>query len=122
MSSDKIKGWSLMDPKPISLYLEEHDEYITAWNGYLMPQVFALNFAVEMFGGYPTPRMREEMFKTWKRLYLSGAFEEANWDSFLNEEPDRVIGYLRKMMGPHLSVLIKDKKGISEVLQWFNND
>ena len=66
----KILSWSQLDPKPVLLYVKEYDNTLVAWNGVLMTKVVALNLAIEQFGKYPTPKMKNEMFKTYKQLYI----------------------------------------------------
>ena len=116
---DKVIAWSLLDPKPICLYVKEYDETLVAWNGMLMTKVVALNMAIEQFGKYPTPKMKQEMFKTYKQLYMTGFFGEQNWDSFFDgTSADNLFSYLRKINQAHLVKTVKDKK-ITEILGWF---
>jgi len=114
----KILSWSQLDPKPVLLYIKEYDNTLVAWNGVLMTKVVALNLAIEQFGKYPTPKMKNEMFKTYKQLYITGFFGEQNWDSFFEGSADNLFLYVRKLNKEHLMKLVKGKK-ITEVLGWF---
>jgi len=114
----KILSWSQLDPKPVLLYVKEYDNTLVAWNGVLMTKVVALNLAIEQFGKYPTPKMKNEMFKTYKQLYITGFFGEQNWDSFFEGSADNLFLYVRKLNKEHLMKLVKGKK-ITEVLGWF---
>jgi len=114
----KILSWSQLDPKPVLLYVKEYDDTLVAWNGVLMTKVVALNMTIEQFGKYPTPKMKKEMFKTYKQLYMTGFFGEQNWDSFFEGTADNLFMYIRSLNKEHLIKLTKDKK-ITEVLGWF---
>ena len=114
----KILSWSQLDAKPVCLYVKEYDETLVAWNGILMNKVVALNMAIEQFEKYPTPKMKKEMFKVYKQLYMTGFFGEQKWDSFFESTSDNLFTYLRNVNKDHISKLVKDKK-ISEVLGWF---
>ena len=114
----KIISWSLLDPKPVLLYVKEYDNTLVAWNGVLMTKVVALNMAIEEFGKWPTPKMKQEMFKTYKQLYITGFFGKQDWDSFFGVSADNLFSYLRKLNKAHLTKVSKGKK-ISEVLGWF---
>ena len=52
------QSWSMLDPKPVLLYLSNLDEYIVYWNGKVMPHAMALNMALETYGIYATPEMK----------------------------------------------------------------
>lgn len=117
---DKIMAWSQIDKRPVLLHVSEYDETLVAWNGVLMNQLVAMNVAIEQFGKYPTPKMKDEMFIRYKQLYMTGFFGEQNWDSFFNDKPDNFFMYIRKVNKDHLFKQCKDTK-ISEVLGWFRS-
>ena len=50
-------SWSLLDPKPVLLYLPKCDDYIVYWNGVAMTHSMALCRAMELTGVYATPEM-----------------------------------------------------------------
>lgn len=116
---EKILAWSQLSASPVLLYVERYDDTLVAWNGILMNKVVALNFAIEAFGKYPTPKMKTAMFNEYKRLYMTGFFGDQNWDSFFNSgTADNFFMYLRKVNQEHLVKITKGKK-ITEILSWF---
>ena len=111
-------SWSLLDPKPVLLYLKKHDEYIVYWNGIAMTHSQALCMSMEYCGIYPTPEMKSVAQKTFEKLYYAGAFETRAWDQQVgSSEP--VYSAQKKWMKDHLEKMIKDKDP-KEVLSWFD--
>lgn len=111
------QSWSLIDPKPVLLYLENHDDYIVYWNGVVMPHSMALCMAMEYFGIYPTPEMKTAMEKNYEILYYSGAFNTRAWDSRVDLSP--LYPYLKRIMKDHISKLI-EKNEPNTILGWFD--
>jgi hypothetical protein len=80
-------SWSLLDPKPITLYLENLDEYIVYWNGVAMTHSMALCMAMEYVGIWPTPEMKIVMEKNYKNIYYAGGFQTRAWDLKVASSP-----------------------------------
>ncbi len=111
-------SWSLLDPKPVLVYLKSHDEYIVYWNGIAMTHSQALMMTMEYCGIYPTPEMKLVAQKTYDKLYYAGAFETRAWDSQVaSAEP--VYSAQKKWMKDHLEKMIRNKDP-KEVLAWFD--
>ena len=111
------QSWSLIDPKPVLLYLEHHDDYIVYWNGVVMPHNMALCMAMEYFGIYPTPEMKTAMEKNYEILYYAGAFNTRAWDSRVGCGP--VYAYLKRIMKPHIEKLTENNDP-TVVVGWFD--
>lgn len=111
------KSWSLLDPKPVLVYLEHHDEYIVYWNGVVMPHSYALAMAMENFGIFSTPEMKNARLTTYKKLYYTNAFETRAWDDrVMNND---VYSYLKHIMSYHLNKTFEGKTA-QEILSWFD--
>lgn len=112
-------SWSLLDPKPVLLYLDNCDEYIVYWNGIAMTHAMAMNMAVETFGIYATPEMKSAMEKEYRRIYYANGFDTRAWDFKVSESP--VYPYVKRLMVEHLKKVISESnREISEVLGWFD--
>jgi hypothetical protein len=111
-------SWSLLDPKPVLLYLKKHDEYIVYWNGIAMTHGQALMMAMEFCGIYATPEMKLAMQNTFEKLYYAGAFNTRAWDTRIASY-DPVYTSQKKWMQEHLVKMCKDKDP-KEVLGWFD--
>lgn len=111
------KTWSLLDPKPVLLYIPNNDEYLVYWNGIAMSHKMALCMAMEHFGIYPTPEMKTALEKDYRQLYYSNAFATRAWDLKVCESP--IYPYLKKIMTEHLKKVIENKEA-KEVLGWFD--
>lgn len=110
-------SWSMLDAKPVLMYLQKHDEYIVMWNGAIMPYAHALCIAGEQLGIYTSPSMRDAMNSTFFKLYHAGAFGEQHWDQIV--EGNRTFTYLRGFMFDHVDKLSKISTG-TEILGWFD--
>jgi hypothetical protein len=110
-------SWSLLDPKPVLLYLPQHEDYIVYWNGVVMPHSMALCIAMEYINLWPTPEMKSEMEKTYRRLYYGGAFNSRAWDNRAGN--GEVYSYLKRCMADHLKKFMEGKTG-QEILSWFD--
>ena len=113
------QAWSLIDPKPVLLYISSCDEYIVYWNGVAMTHKMALCMAMEYAGIYATPEMKTAMEQDYERLYYSNAFKTRAWDLKVCDSP--IYPYLKRIMKEHLvKVIHEPKRPASEVLGWFN--
>jgi hypothetical protein len=110
-------SWSLLDPKPVMLYLDTVDEYIVYWNGVVMPHTMALCLAMEHFGVWATPEMKTAMENTYQRIYYAGGFNTRAWDLKVSSSP--VYPYLKRIMTDHLRKVIEGREA-KDVLGWFN--
>lgn len=117
MAMRSEQTWSLLDPKPILLYLDHCDDYIVYWNGIVMPHSMALCMAMEFCGIWPTPEMKESMEKNYRNLYYNNAFKTRAWDEKVASSP--IYPFVKSMMLDHMNKTIKDKDA-KEVLGWFN--
>jgi hypothetical protein len=111
------QSWSLIDPKPILLYLPRSDEYIVYWDGKVMTHSLALAIAMTYVGIYPTPEMKSAMEEDYRRIYFAGGFETRAWDHIVHKR--EIYAYLKRIMKPHLDKLMEGREG-SEVLGWFD--
>jgi len=113
------QSWSLLDPKPVLLYLSKHDEYIVYWNGIAMTHAQGLCMAMEKCSGiYATPEMKLALQKTFEKLYYANAFNTRAWDKRI-ENGSFVLESQKHWMRDHLNKHVKDKE-VYEVLGWFN--
>lgn len=113
------QSWSLLDPKPVLLYLNNLDEYIVYWNGIALTHAMALNAAVEYFGVYPTPEMKTALEKEYRKIYYAGGFGTRAWDFKVSESP--IYPYVKRLLKEHMDRTISEpKRDISEVLGWFD--
>lgn len=112
-------SWSLIDPKPVILYLSNLDEYIVYWNGVATTHSMAMNAAMEYYGMYPTPEMKSSMEQNYRKIYYSNGFNTRAWDLKVSESP--VYPYIKRILKDHLGQVIDNSnKDISEVLGWFD--
>jgi hypothetical protein len=113
------QSWSLLDPKPVLLYLSHVDEYIVYWNGIALTHSMALNLSLEHFGIYPTPEMKTAMENDYRKIYYAGGFNTRAWDWKVSESP--IYPYVKRLLKDHTEKLIDEQnRDISEVLGWFN--
>ncbi len=111
------QSWSLLDPKPVLLYLPKCDDYIVYWNGIAMSHSMALCMAMEHLGIYATPEMKNEIETSYRKIYHANGFDTRAWDGVVEHQP--VYGYLRSIMRDHLGKVLADKEP-QEVLKWFD--
>jgi hypothetical protein len=114
------QSWSLIDPKPVLLYISSCDEYIVYWNGVAMTHKMALCMAMEHASGvYATPEMKTALEQDYERLYYSNAFKTRAWDLKVADSP--VYPFLKRIMKEHLIKIIREpKRPAQEVLGWFD--
>ena len=113
------QSWSLLDPKPVLLFVEQSNEYICYWNGIAMTHTMALNMSLEPFGIFATPEMKTAMEQDYRRVYYANGFDTRAWDYKVNESP--VYPYVKRLMAEHIKkVVVEQKRDISEVLGWFD--
>jgi hypothetical protein len=112
------QSWSLLDPRPVLLYLDHLDEYIVYWNGIATTHLMALNFAMEYYGIYPTPEMKTAMEQNYRKIYYANGFNTRAWDLKVSGSP--IYPYTKRLLQEHCKKTIEDgNKGIGEVLSWF---
>jgi hypothetical protein len=113
------QSWSILDPRPVMLYIDGLDEYIVYWNGVAMTHSMALCMAMEFLGIYPTPEMKSCLESNYRKIYYSNGFQTRAWDNKVASSP--VYPYLKRIMQEHLKKIIESKKP-QEVLGWFDYD
>lgn len=109
--------WSLLDPRPVLLYLDKSDEYIVYWNGVVMPHTMALCIAMENFGIWATPEMKTVMERDYERIYYANGFDTRAWDGKVSDSP--VFPYLKRIMAEHVKKVIEGKEA-RDVIGWFD--
>ena len=110
-------SWSLIDPRPVMLYLNNLDEYIIYWNGVVMPHSMALCMSMEHCGIYATPEMKSALESNYRKIYYTNGFQTRAWDQKV--ESGSVYPYLKRIMTDHLKKALEDKEP-QEILGWFN--
>lgn len=110
------KSWSMVDPKPILKYVPVSDDYIVYWNGVVMPHSMALCLAMEYFGVFPTPEMKNSMEQQFKDLYYANAFQRRDWEQKVAS--GNLYSTLRHLTQDHLKSFLEDKQA-KDVLGWF---
>lgn len=110
-------SWSLLDPKPVLLYVDHVDDYIVYWNGVVMPHSMALCIAMEFLGIYPTPEMKMALERNYKKLYYSNAFSTRAWDH--KAAAGFLYPYLKRIMTEHVKKTVEGKDP-KDILGWFN--
>lgn len=111
------QSWSLIDPRPVLLYIPNVDEYIVYWNGVVMPHTMALCMAMESIGIYATPEMKNSLEEVYRRIYYANGFDTRAWDAKIESGP--VYPFLKRIMGPHLKKVLENKVP-SDILSWFD--
>lgn len=112
-------SWSLLDPRPVLLYLPKVDEYIVYWNGIATTHLMAMNAALEYFGIFPTPEMKTVMEQNYSKIYYSNGFNTRAWDLKVSESP--IYPYTKRLLKDHCTKIIDEQaRDISEVLGWFD--
>ncbi len=113
------QSWSLLDPKPVLLYLAHHDDYIVYWNGIAMTHSQALCMAMESSASiYATPEMKTALQKNFEKLYYANAFKTRAWDGMVGHG-GHVYEHQKRWMQEHLNKQVKDRP-TPEVLGWFD--
>jgi hypothetical protein len=111
--------WSLINPRPVLVYLKEHDNYIVYWNGVVMTRSMALCIAATSFGIYATPEMKAAMQREYNKLYYAGAFGRHDWDKIVSSQETYM--YLKRITTKHLTRLLNNNSFSKlEILQWFS--
>ncbi len=113
------QSWSLLDPKPVMLYLSNLDEYIVYWNGIATTHLMALNLAMEYYGVFPTPEMKSAMEQNYSKIYYANGFDTRAWDLKVASSP--IYPYVKRLLAEHCKKLIDESgRDISDVLGWFD--
>ena len=110
-------SWSLIDPRPVLLYIPNVDEYIVYWNGVVMPHSMALCMAMEYLGIYATPEMKTALESNYRRIYYANGFDTRAWDAKVEQGP--VYNFLKRIMDPHLKKVLEGKDP-KDMLSWFD--
>lgn len=110
-------AWSLLDPRPVLLYLPNLDEYIVYWNGIVMTHSMALCMTMEHMGIYATPEMKTALERNYDKIYYSNGFETRAWDDRVQASP--VYPYLKRIMSEHLNKVLEGKDP-RDTLSWFD--
>ena len=113
-------SWSLLDPKPVILYLDNLDEYIVYWNGVAMTHSMALCMAMEYVGIWPTPEMKSALEQNYKNIYYANGFQTRAWDLRVTAGGP-VYPFLKRIMRDHLQKIL-DGRQPKDVLAWFDYD
>lgn len=113
------QSWSLLDPRPVLLYLPNLDEYIVYWNGIATTHLMAMNLALEHFGIFPTPEMKTAMEQNYNKIYYSNGFDTRAWDLKVASSP--IYPYIKRIMAQHTkNLIVEQNKTINDVLDWFD--
>jgi hypothetical protein len=112
------RTWSLLDTRPVLLYLQQYDEYIVYWNGFAMTHSQALCMTMERIGIYPTPEMKLVMQRTFEKLYYAGAFETRAWDDRL-KGGGMIYDWQKYKMAEHIKKATEGKEP-AELVSWFD--
>ncbi len=113
------QSWSLLDPKPVMLYLSNLDEYIVYWNGIATTHLMALNLAIEYYGIFPTPEMKSAMEQNYSKIYYANGFDTRAWDLKVSSSP--IYPYVKRLLAEHCKKVIDESgRDITEVLGWFD--
>jgi hypothetical protein len=116
------RAWSVLDPRPVQLYLPLLDEYIVYWNGVVMTHAQALCMTLTHFGSYPTPEMKQAMKAQYERIYYAGGFGTRAWDDLVESGGDSATySYLKRIMEEHITKCLDSYKP-DVVLSWFDHD
>jgi len=112
------QSWSVLDPRPVTLYLSNLDEYIVYWNGIVLTHSMALCMAMEYSAGiWPTPEMKTSMEQNYRKIYYAGGFDTRAWDSKVESSP--IYPYVKRLLADHLKSFLENKSP-AEVLTWFD--
>lgn len=113
------QSWSLLDPRPVLVYVDHLDEYIVYWNGIVMTHSMALCMSMEYFGIWATPEMKTALEHNYEKIYYANGFQTRAWDNKVANSP--VYPYLKRLMTDHLVKVIKDRGMTAPaVLEWFD--
>lgn len=117
MDFNAERSWSMLDPRPIIIFLPKHDEYMCLWNGVIMPFLHAQCLAAEYLGIYQGPSVKASLDEHYHRLYYAGAFGTRAWDEQVCQR--NTYNLLKDIMANHLNKTLKDRSG-QEIISWFN--
>jgi cobalamin biosynthesis Co2+ chelatase CbiK len=110
-------SWSLLDPKPLLLYLHHVDDYIVYWNGIVMTHSMALCVAMEFVGIYPTPEMKSALESNYRKIYYANGFQTRAWDQKVEHSP--VYPYIKRIMHDHVKK-VTENRNPQDILGWFD--
>ena len=118
MRFDAEISWSMMDPRPVVMYLPEQDDYMVVWNGVVLPLVHAQCIAFEFIGFWSGRAVKHELDDRYRKLYYAGAFGTKEWDHIVETNPD-TFNLLRRFLEAHLNKIIPNYSK-QEIVEWFN--
>jgi hypothetical protein len=113
-------SWSLLDPKPVIVYVPRVDEYLVYWNGYAMTHSIALCVAMEHLNIYPTPEMKFQMVKAYERVYYAGVFCPSDKIAAIDGS-FYTYYYYKKVLAAHLKSAFENQEP-KQILKWFDLD
>ena len=118
--NSKYHSMSVLGPqRPVLFYERKVDLCLCFWNGILMTQKQGLLVASEIFFDiYPTPKMKEEVFKEFSLLQYLADLGGGICDPKCYTASSH-YNYLFKKVKPEAHKIKKNVSGY-EVLQWFN--
>jgi len=107
MISDIYKSWSYLDPKPVILYSNYHDEYLVMWYGLLITYSAACAImSINVMDSHVSDYMKECIFNDTKRIIFKDFFPEFlsndNFNSFYS-----YWTYISKRLAPTIKNLQK---------------
>ena len=104
---EEFQGWSYLDPRPIIIHSDYHDEYLVMWNGFLTTYSAINAYIVMMVTDmYISDLQKECIFDDVKRLIFKDIFpqflDSNNFNNYF-----AYWSYVCKMCGPTLEKLKK---------------
>jgi len=112
------QSWSLLDPRPVLLYVSSCDDYIVYWNGIATTHAMALCIAMEQSAGiWPTPEMKTSLEENYRKIYYTNGFGTRAWDSKV--QSGFVYPYIKRILAEHVAKTVEGKDA-KDVLSWFD--
>lgn len=118
-SNSAYVSWSLLNPRPIVVYVKEHDEHLVYWNGYVMTHAHALQIMLIPYGIYASPRVKSSITKRFKQLYTAGLFGEVVWDKFVHNVG--YYGYVVNKIEKHVRA-ITNSVDVYDAVRWLDTN
>lgn len=105
MMNEKMKKWSLLDPKPVLYFDHRSLSWLAVWNGIFMTAEHALILTSEcLWKNPPTKEMTKCANEKMKQLYCLGVYDDVipkdtNWSNILESG---VLTYYNKVLPKHI--------------------